>query len=133
MGPMRRAPPVSLAARCMLVFALSMTSSSARAADWGPFVAEMLEHLATHIGMSAAEHVVEQLTQHDKMPTLQLSDEELTRKINEKIESCVRRAQQLDDQDPQRRALLGKPPLLIGPAYAEERASFQSECGSIFK
>ena len=45
--------------------------------------------------------------------------------ITDKLAHCVRRAQDLDDRDPQRRALLGQPPVLAGLGYTEERELFR--------
>ena len=65
------------------------------------------------------------------MPTWDVTDEQLQKMVTDKLAYCVRRAQELDERDPQRRALLGKLPTLTGPGYAEERDLFRQQCKSV--
>lgn len=117
----------------VLVIATSMFACSpVRAADWGPLVEEIFQHLATHLTYEVAQQVIEHLTLGDStMPTWDVTDEQLQKMVTDKLAYCVRRAQELDDRDPQRRALLGKPPVFTGPGYAEDRNLFRKQCKSV--
>jgi hypothetical protein len=120
-----------LLATTLIVSSWFLPPSPGHAAEWGPLVEEIFEHLALHMAKHTAEQVIEQLTKGDKVPTLQLSDAQIKQMIDDHIADCVRRAQDLDDQDPRRRRLLGKPLLVLGPIYEQERAAFQLQCKSV--
>lgn len=80
-----------------------------------------------------AQRLIEHLAQGGRVtPTLKdVTDEQLQKMITDKLADCVRRAQDLDDRDPQRRALLGQPPVLAGLGYTEERELFRQQCKSV--
>jgi hypothetical protein len=131
MSPKRGKLIALLLATTLIVPGWFLPPSPGHAAEWGPLVEEIFEHLAMHMAKHTAEQVIEKLTKSDKVPTLELSDAQMKQMIDNHIAGCVRRAQDLDDQDPQRRKILGKPLLVLGPIYAQERAAFQLQCKSV--
>jgi hypothetical protein len=132
MMPKKKRVAAQRIAKALVIAGSIFACSPVRAADWGPLVEEIFQHLATHLTYEGAQRIIEHLTQGDRtMPTWDVTDEQLQKIVTDKLAYCLRRAQELDERDPQRRALLGKLPTLTGPGYAEERDLFRQQCKSV--
>jgi hypothetical protein len=99
-----------------------------RAADWGPFVEKVLEHLALHMSKEAAERIVESVTQGHKIPVLQLTDQDMKKLIGDYVAKCAQRAKWLDDNNPQFQTSFGNNPVL-SLEYARAYSTYRDECG----
>ena len=108
---------------CLLV----LPALPARAAEWGPFVEKVIEHLRDHMTKEAADWVVKRVTQGDKIPTLQLTDEQMRQKIDDYIASCVQRAKWLDDNNSQGQHSLSNTPL-TSPEFSRELTAYRAKC-----
>jgi hypothetical protein len=106
---------------CLLV----VPALPARAAEWGPFVEKVIEHLRHHMTKEAADWAIRRVIQGDKTPTLQLTDEQIRQKIDDYIASCVARAKWLDDNK-DRRSLSNTP--LTSPEFSRELTAYRARC-----
>jgi hypothetical protein len=127
--------PCSVATRLFLAIWLLATSTApSPAADWGPFVEEIVSHLALEMTKEAANRLVERLARADPTPTLQLSDQQLEQMIKDKISAqlaeCVRRARLLDEYDPARP--YPSPKLPLG-WYEHELDAYRKDCAQFAK
>jgi hypothetical protein len=109
----------------IFVYLLALSAPPAHAANWGPFVEGVLDHLVAHMSKEAADLIVERVTRGQKIPTLQLTSEQIKKleaqDIQDYVAKCLWRAKWLDDNDPR--------PYLVGPIFERELASYRVECG----
>jgi hypothetical protein len=127
--------PRSAATRIVLAACLLATAAAAGpTAEWGPFVEEIVSHLALEMTREAADRLVERLSRTERTPVLQLNDQQIQQMMKEKIDSelaeCVRRAQVLDEYDPARPY-----PSLKLPAgwYEHELDAYRKDCARFAK
>jgi hypothetical protein len=104
---------------------LMLSTPPARAAEWGPFVEAVWDHLVAHMSKEAASAIVERVTRGQKTPTLQLTSEQIKQleahDLQNYVANCLWRAKWLDDNDPR--------PTMVGPIFERELASYRAECG----
>jgi len=115
----------------IIAFSCLFLTLPARAADWGPLVGKLLEHLAEHTGLSVAERIVERATRGQPLPDLTVTDTQLRQAALQQVARCIARAKWLDDNTPEIGALIQGTPSRIPFGYESELKAFHENCDSV--
>ena len=119
------------ASQLIVALSLFLLAPSAHAADWGPLVEEILDHLAEHMAADVANSIVEHATRGEPLPELIVTQSMLQQAAFNQVTRCLQRAKWLDDNSPEISVPAQGAPPRIPFGYASELHAFHENCDSV--